>query len=134
MGGERFITTLTRSAIIAGLLGLLLVLVLPRHVGFLWDFVDVFSVAFCFTFIGHYVELFLLALPNVETGLGRVVRLAGWFAGGLWCYIVARWLWLLYGRDLNELPGLMWGGVWFIVLELVVHAVMKSRGQPNFYD
>jgi len=47
---------------------------------------------------------------------------------------VARWLWLLYGRDLNELPGLMWGGVWFIVLELVVHAVMKSRGQPNFYD
>ncbi len=134
MGGERFITTLTRSAIIAGLLGLLLVLVLPRHVGFLWDFVDVFSVAFCFTFIGHYVELFLLALPKVETGLGRVVRLAGWFAGGLWCYIVARWLWLLYGRDLNELPGLMWGGVWFIVLELVVHAVMKSRGQPNFYD
>jgi len=134
VGGERFITTLTRSAIIAGLLGLLLVLVLPRHVGFLWDFVDVFSVAFCFTFIGHYVELFLLALPNVETGLGRVVRLAGWFAGGLWCYIVARWLWLLYGRDLNELPGLMWGGVWFIVLELVVHAVMKSRGQPNFYD
>jgi len=134
VGGERFITTLTRSAIIAGLVGLLLVLVLPRHVGFLWDFVDGFSVAFCFTFIGHYVELFLLALPNIETGLGRVVRLAGWFAGGLWCYIVARWLWLLYGRDLNELPGLMWGGVWFIVLELVVHAVMKSRGQPNFYD
>jgi len=134
VGGERFITTLTRSAIIAGLVGLLLVLVLPRHVGFLWDFVDAFSVAFCFTLIGHYVELFLLALPNVETGLGRVVRLAGWFAGGLWCYIVARWLWLLYGRDLNELPGLMWGGVWFIVLELVVHAVMKSRGQPNFYD
>src|SRR5204863_142820 len=81
---------------------------------FVWDFVDAFSVAFCFTFIGHYVELFLLALPNIETGLGRVVRLAGWFAGGLWCYIVARWLWLLYGRDLNELPGLMWGGVFFI--------------------
>ena len=72
MGGERFLTTLTRSAIIAGLLGLLLVLVLPRHVGFLWDFVDVFSVAFCFTFIGHYVEVFLLALPNIEVGAGRL--------------------------------------------------------------
>ena len=78
--------------------------------------------------------MLLLALPKIETGAGRLVRVAGWFAGGLWCYVVARWLWLRYGRDLNDLPGLVWGGVFFIGLELVVHAALKARGQPNFYQ
>jgi len=134
MGGERFLTTLTRTAAGALLLGLLLVLVLPRHAGLLLDYVDAFTLAFCFTFIGHYVEVLLLALPKIETGAGRLVRVAGWFAGGLWCYVVARWLWLRYGRDVNDLPGVVWGGVFFIGLELVVHAALKARGQPNFYQ
>ncbi len=99
MRGEPFLTTITRTTIAALLVGLVLVLALPRHGTLWWDYVDAFSLAFCFTFIGHYVEVFLLALPNIEVGAGRLVRIAGWFAGGLWCYVVARWLWLRYGRE-----------------------------------
>ncbi len=134
MGDERFLTTLMRTALAALLLGLLFVLVLPRHSGFLSDYVDAFTIAFCFTFIGHYVEVLLLALPRIEAGAGRLVRVAGWFAGGLWCYVVARWLWIRYGRDLADLPGLVWGGLFFIALELAVHAALKARGRPNFYE
>lgn len=134
MEGERFITTLTRAAIWAGVLGFLAMLILPGHGGFPWDYVDAFTIAFCFTFIGPYVDAFLRAVPQIEVGLGRLVRLAGWFAGGLWCYIVARWLWLQYGRDLAELPRLLWGGVGFVAFQLVAQALMKSRGETSFYD
>jgi len=79
------------------------------------------------------VELAALALPDIETGVGRLVRVAVWFAGGLWCYVVARFLWVKYGRDLNELPSLIWGGVLFIAIELVVHAVLHARGRPSFF-
>ena len=61
----------------------------------------------------------LLALPGIRTDVGPVVRIVGWFAGGLWCAVIARWLWMQYGRDLRELPGLIWGGVLLVVLELV---------------
>jgi hypothetical protein len=103
---------------------------LPRHASLVWDFVDVFTLAFCFTFLGHYVEVLLLALPGIETGPGRVVRVAGWFAGGLWCYLVGRWLWIRYGRDVGDLPGLVWGGVFLLVLELVMH-VVAGRADPT---
>src|SRR2546427_7786111 len=66
-----------------------------------------------------------------ETGPGRLVRLAGWFAGGLWCYLVARWLWIRYGRDLNDLPGLVWGGAFLVVLELIMSAVDRKSTRLN---
>ena len=116
---EPFLKTLTRTTVVAGALGIVLLLAVPRHATLLSDFVDVFSVAFCFTFLGHYVDRLLLALPGIRTGVGPVVRLVGWFAGGLWCAVIARWLWMQYGRDLGQLPGLIWGGVLLVVLELV---------------
>src|SRR2546428_368548 len=64
----------------------------------------------------------------------KKMGVALWFAGGLWCYVVARFLWVKYGRDLNELPSLIWGGVLFIAIELVVHAVLHARGRPSFYS
>ena len=134
MGEDRFFTTLTRSTVAAGLLAAVFLLAVPRHAGVLLDFVDVFTVAFCFTFLGRYVDAFLLAIPEIEVGIGRLIRVVGWFAGGLWCYVVARWIWLRYGRDLQDLPALMWGGVFFVAFELVAHAVKKTRGQPSFYD
>ena len=134
MGGERFLTTLTRTAAGALLLGLLLVLVLPRHAGLLLDYVDAFTLAFCFTFIGHYVEVLLLALPQIGTGAGRLVRVAGWFAGGLWCYVVGRWLLLLYGRDTQVLPPLLYGGFIFVALEFVLHGLLQAAGKPNFFS
>ena len=117
--GEPFLKRLTRTTVIAGALGIVFLLVLPRHASFLSDFVDVFSVAFCFTFLAPYVDQLLLALPGIRTGVGPAVRVVGWFAGGLWCAVIARWLWMQYGRDLRDLPGLVWGGVFLVVLEFV---------------
>jgi hypothetical protein len=118
-GGEPFLKTLTRTTVVAGALGLVLLLALPRHASLFSDFVDVFTVALCFSFLAPYVDQLLLALPGIRTGVGPVVRIVGWFAGGLWCAVIARWLWMQYGRDLRELPGLIWGGVLLVVLELV---------------
>ena len=130
--GEPFLKTLTRTTLVAGVLGILFLLVFPRHTTLASDFVDAFTVAFCFTFLGHYVDRLLLALPGIRGGAGPVVRVVGWFAGGLWCGVVARWLWMQYGRDLRELPGLMWGGVLLVVLEFVGrrHDATTARGSP----
>ena len=122
---EPFMRTLTRNTIAALVLAPVLLVALPRHASFAADVVDVFTLGFCFTFLGHYVDALLLALQGIETAVGRLVRLAGWFAGGLWCYVVARWLWIKLGRDLNDLPGLLWGGVFLVVLELVMNGVTR---------
>jgi hypothetical protein len=124
---EPFLKILTRNTLAALVLGAVLLLVLPRHGSLGADFVNTFAVAFCFTFLGYYVERILLALPDIHSGAGPLVRLAGWFAGGLWCYVVARWLWLRFGRDLQELPGLLWGGVFLVALELVMHVVARRQ-------
>ena len=124
---EPFSRILTRNTLAALVLGAVLLLVLPRHGSLGADFVNTFAVAFCFTFFGYYVERILLALPDIHSGAGPLVRLAGWFAGGLWCYVVARWLWIRFGRDLNELPGLLWGGVFLVVLELVMNIVARRQ-------
>src|SRR2546426_8230968 len=72
--GEPFLKTLTRTTVVAGGLGIVLLLVLPRHGTLASDFVDTFTVAFCFTFLGHYVDRLLLALPGIRTGVGPLVR------------------------------------------------------------
>ena len=131
---EPFVKSVTRATIAALLLGAVLLIALPRHGSLVSDFVDVFTVAFCFTFFGHYVERMLLALPDIHVGVGRVVRVAGWFAGGLWCYVVGRWLLLLYGRDTQVLPPLLYGGFIFVALEFVLHGLLQAAGKPNFFS
>ncbi len=126
---------LTRSTLLAVPLALLIyTTVLPHHGPLGWDLLDAFTVAFCFTYVGHWVEVFLLKIPGIETGTGKLVRILGWFAGGLWCYEVARWLLLLYGRNTAELPSLMAGGLFFVGLEFVVHALLQASGKSNFYS
>ena len=119
MGGEPFFKTLTRTTVVAGALGIVLLVAFPRHASFFSDFVDVFTLAFCFTFLAPYVDRLLLAVPGIRTGVGPVVRVLGWFAGGLWCAVIARWLWMNLGRDLGELPGLIWGGVFLVIFNSV---------------
>ncbi len=131
---EPFLRTLTRNTVIAAVVGVPLVLRFPGRAGFGWGYLDAFTLGFCFAFFGHYVEVGLRALPGIEDGAGRLVRIAGWFAGGLWCYVVGRWLWVLYGRDIRQLPGLVWGGVFLVALELALHYVLKLEGRPNFYE
>ena len=122
---EPFLKIVTRNTLVALPLGVVLLFALPRHGSLGADFVNTFTLAFCFTFLGHYVDRILLALPEIDTGVGQVVRIAGWFAGGLWCYVVGRWLWIRFGRDLSELPGLVWGGVLLVALELVMNSVAR---------
>ena len=118
---EPFVKTVTRATLWAIGLGVVFLLALPRHGSVVSDFVDAFSVAFCFTFLGHYTDRLLLALPGIHTGIGPLVRAAGWFAGGLWSYVAGRWLWFHYGRDLSELPGVVWGGMFLVILELAMN-------------
>ncbi len=124
---EPFFQTLSRSTVTALVVGAGLLLALPRHASLPSDFVDTFTVAFCFTFLGPYVDRLLLAIPDIRTGVGPVVRVAGWFAGGLWCYVIARWFWIRYGRELGELPGILWGGVFLIVFQLVARRRDDAR-------
>jgi hypothetical protein len=68
--GERFLSVVKHATLAAALLGVGLLVALPRHASILTDFADAFTIAFCFTFLGHYIEALLLALPGIRTGVG----------------------------------------------------------------
>ena len=120
---------LTRNTLLAVPLALLFFLTLPRQGALGWDLLDDFTLAFAFTYVGYWVEVLLLKVPGIETGTGFLVRLVGWFAGGLWCYELGRLALLAYGRDTTALPPLVYGGIWFVALQIVLH-VFKPRGAP----
>ena len=63
-----------------------------------------------------------------------VARLAYWFAGGTVLYTGAgATLAVLTGRGPGPWP--WWaGGVGFVGLELLVHQLLRARGQASFYD
>jgi hypothetical protein len=120
------VKALTRNTLLAVPLALLFFLTLPRQGALGWDLLDAFTLAFAFTYVGYWVEVLLLKLPGIETGGGFVVRVVGWFAGGLWCYELGRLALLAYGRDTTVLPPLVYGGIWFVALQLVLH-ILKPR-------
>jgi len=120
---------LTRNTLLAIPLALVFFVTLPRQGEALWDLVDAFTLAFCFTYVGYWVEVLLKKIPEIESGTGFIVRLLGWFAGGLWCYELGRWALLAYGRDTSALPPLIYGGFWFIAIQLVLN-VLKPRPAP----
>lgn len=121
---------LTRNTLLALPLALLIAAVLPA--GF--DLLDGFTLAFSFTYVGYLVEKALLKIPGIGTPGGKVIRVLGWFAGGLWCYVLARWALLAYGRDTSLLPPLLMGGLFFVALQFVVHGLLQASGRPNFYS
>ena len=123
---------LTRNTLLALAVGFVVYLLLPQQSGL--DFLDAFTIAFSFTYVGYLVEKTLLKLPGIETGGGRIVRVIGWFAGGLWCYVLARWLVLLYGHSTAALPSLIWGGFFFVAVQFVLHGILQATGKPNFYS
>ena len=125
---------LTRNTLLALPLAIVIDAAMPRQSRVGWDFLDAFILAFCFTYMGHLVEVMLLKIPGIETPGGKLVRVCGWFAGGLWCYVLARWVLVAYGRDTSQLPSLIWGGLFFLTLEFLVHGVLQAAGKPNFYS
>ena len=121
---------LTRNTLLAVVVAVLVSLVLPSR----YDFLDAFTIAFSFCYVGYLVEKALLKLPGIETGGGRVIRVLGWFAGGLWCYVLGRWVLVAYGKDTSALPSLLWGGLFFVALQFLVHGILQASGKPNFYS
>lgn len=117
---------LTRNTLLAIPLALAFFVTLPRQGELLWDLLDDFTLAFAFTYVGYWVEVLLKKIPDIHSGTGFVVRLLGWFAGGLWCYELGRWALLAYGRDTSLLPPLIYGGFWFIAIQIVLN-VLKPR-------
>jgi len=91
----------------------------PRHASLAFDFVDVFTWRSASTFLGHYIDRLFARSARDPHRRGTLVRGLGWFAGGLWCYVIARWLWTHYGRDLGELPGMIWGGLFLVIFNTV---------------
>ncbi len=122
-----WLKTAARSLAAAVPLALMLFLLVPRQAGFWSDAFDVFSIAFCFTFLGALCDVVLLALPGITQGLGWAVRVAGWFASGLWCTVLARWLWFHYARDFADMPGLIWGGVAMVVIQALLLVIRNKR-------
>ncbi|HEY3280351.1 MAG TPA: hypothetical protein VGJ83_07540 [Gemmatimonadales bacterium] len=122
---------LTRNALLAIPLALVFFVALPRQGKLWWDLLDDFTLAFAFTYVGYFVEVLLLKLPGIGTGAGPLVRLVGWFAGGLWCYELGRWALLAYGRDTGAFPPLVYGGFIFIALQLVLHTLKPRVASPQ---
>jgi hypothetical protein len=120
------VKALTRNTLLAIPLALIFFVTLPRQGTFGWDLLDDFTLAFAFTYVGYWVDKLLLRLPGIETGTGFLVRMLGWFAGGLWCYELGRWALLAYGRDTSVMPPLLYGGFWLVALELVLN-ILKPR-------
>ena len=121
---------LTRNTLLALPVTILVDLLLPAS----FDLLDAFTIAFSFCYVGYLVEKALLKVPGIEMGGGKVVRVFGWFAGGLWCYVLARWALVGYGRDTSGLPSLIWGGLFFVGLQFIVHGFLQASGKPNFYS
>jgi hypothetical protein len=95
--------------------------------------VDAVTLGVCFAFVGYVAERVLRAIPGIETPMGRVVRVAGWFAAGLWAALMGRVVWRFYGRETADLPGLVWGGLVLVVVELLLHAGLGSRVTSPFF-
>lgn len=96
------------------------------------------ALALWFSLGGHYVEIAFLNHVRPLLGSARWVhvtaRLLAWFAGG----VALSALMLASARFLFEHPpaGFAWwvGGVAFVVVELLVHAMLALHRAPNFYD
>jgi hypothetical protein len=64
---------------------------------------------------------------GIDTPGGRASRATGWFAAGLWAYLIGRVAWQLCGRDPAQLPALVLGGAFLVALELALHAGYFKR-------
>jgi hypothetical protein len=96
------------------------------------SFLPVLALALWPSLGGHYVEVAFvnhirLHLPTASWAQ-MTVRLLVWFAGGVLLYLCMMVTTMLL--SIRELPIRLWwcGGLLFIALELVVHAVLAIRG------
>lgn len=130
---ERFSAVLVRNTALALVLGAVFLVLLPRSGGLGWDFVDAATLGLCFALIGYGAERALRTIPGIDTAGGRAIRVLGWFAAGLWALLLGRVLWRFFGREADDLPALVWGGVFMVGLELALHAALATRGRSDVF-
>ena len=91
------------------------------------------------SFGGHWVDLWFLNWLRPRLSAARsvqvVARLATWFIGGAVLALGMR----LTAETLAAIRPMNWpawwlGGLAFIGIELVVHAVLRLRGRPSFFN
>lgn len=127
--------TILRTGLIALILGA--VIATARHTWALWPIVTL--LVLWPSFGGHWMEIAFLNVLRPRLPDARIVqiifRLITWFIGGVL---------LTVGVVLTAmmLPGVHWafgrvwwiGGLAFIGIELIAHAVLQLRGRPSFYN
>jgi len=127
-------TTLLRTGGIALIAGALL----ARSMGGLKRWPILALVVFCFTFGGHWVELWFLNWLRPRIPAARSVQMAAriivWFVGGLILGLGAQVVTVLAAYRPAQWPTWWVMGVGFVGLELVVHSLLRLRGRPSFYD
>jgi len=91
-----------------------------------------FTIAFSFTYVGHLVEALLLKIPgHRDSGRQQIVRVLGWFAGGL-CVTCSHAGRCPLRRDTRELRPCCGVDCFFVGLEFVVHALLQPPASPTF--
>lgn len=100
-------------------------------------FLPVAVLALLPSFGGHYIEVAFVnhiraQLPN-DSLTRALVRILVWFGGGVFLYLGMAFTSRVL--PIHPLPiGFWWcGGLLFIALELVLHAVLAIRGRSEFY-
>ena len=131
---EPFRRTLARNVAIAVSVSAMFALVRHDAKGFL----PVLVLALWPSLGGHYVDMASGNGVRARVSAGpfarAVARMLIWFAGGVLLYLCmsanSRVL------PIKVLPLNLWwfGGLLFIGIELVVHAIMAIRGVPSFYN
>jgi hypothetical protein len=95
--------------------------------------------ALWFSFVGHWVEMLWLEFIRVRIPRDRRIqfcaRILFWFVwGALLSFPLVATANLVAGQTLRQYNPLI-GGLGFVIIELVVHALLLARaGRPSVYD
>jgi hypothetical protein len=139
---ESLSTTLLRTAAIALVVGTLLssagLEAGDRQLPFWKLWLSWVSGVFWFSFGGHWVELFYLNVIRMKLppdyGIELSARVGIWFAGGCVLFGGMRMTTLQFGNQVLEWFVWWHGGLLFIVVELIVHAISVAVGRVSIYN
>lgn len=126
--------TVTRTGLVAVALGTAVAFAQGQRATWaLWS-----AFALWFTFGGHWVEIVFLQRLRPRLPATRAAQAAGrvvtWIAGGTVLMVGARTTVASLGPYALHVPPWWLGGPVLLGIELLVHALMQLRGQPNFYN
>lgn len=131
---EPFRTTVARTGLLGLALGTAAAFVQGHPAN--WALGTVF--ASWFTFGGHWVEILFLNWLRPRLPVARAAQVTGrvltWIVGGTALMVGARMTVTSLSAHALRLPSWWLGGPVLVGIELLVHALIQLRGQPNFYN